>query len=293
MKLNKQKQQVLFYAMELMPYETARHFQCPWCGKQDGGFSVTRTESGVLFNCFHASCESSASGFIAAKFDGNNADLIEQPQKEKKPKTYQWDKRDLGPLERQFFKDNFNISESVLEQNGVQFSDELNRVLFPVLTQEGYDIGLNARFYEELSDEFVDSANASKYSSKSILYIENREAPLLHWPKHRPETFDQQGDHIYVLVEDQVSAMRLGSYMDTCALLGTNLPEDSLKPFVGATAVVCLDGDAYSKSLKIKNKYGFFLKRCIVIDVGDTDIKDMNEDCFISLIEDINEQITR
>lgn len=90
-----------------------------------------------------------------------------------------------------------------------------------------------------------------------------------------------------VLVEDQVSAAKLGQYVTTVALMGTNL-NDTLTGYLSGSGIkhlyIALDADALSTAVSIANKVGVYFDSCSVICLT-KDIKDTSHPEILALWE--------
>lgn len=84
-----------------------------------------------------------------------------------------------------------------------------------------------------------------------------------------------------LIVEDQVSAMRMAPYMHTVALLGTHISQekvDEMKAGDYKHIVLCLDNDATGEAIKLALKWQSQIPICIRGLMKD--IKDMDDETF-------------
>ena len=93
-----------------------------------------------------------------------------------------------------------------------------------------------------------------------------------------------------VLVEDQVSAIKLAPYVDAVALLGTHLSEakaDEIKAQGYKQIFLSLDRDAVQEAIKLQIKWRTKIPNLYVLGIGQ-DIKDMPAKEFESYLESLH-----
>lgn len=92
------------------------------------------------------------------------------------------------------------------------------------------------------------------------------------------------------MVEDQVSAKKVGRYAPCVALLGAWLSDAAIEELmeITDTLIIALDPDAYVHSLKFKQKYSLAFKNFIVKKLS-KDPKDMTDEELIKEFGECNE----
>lgn len=215
---------------------------CPKCnGGQSNESSLTlnRTPEGTAFICYRASC--GIRGFIPAR----GTALLTQEQRRPKERACNPFPADESPLPDAVIDVLLSkfpcLTEDTLSNEGVMFSMQRNRVLYPAFDCRGYRYAVQARAYPEVYK--------GEITRKAIMYFENRNVPVMHFPMAwRPEDYT-------ILVEDQVSAMILcTSSLNSVSLMGTSIsPEDinHLNNLGVRKVIVALDNDAVQKGIKI------------------------------------------
>ena len=149
-------------------------------------------------------------------------------------------------------------------------------VIYKLFSVQGREIGIQTRFYEELS--------SNKYAkSKSQIYYHAEDALHAHFPKSDLAQSTFEGKPLYVIVEDVVSATRLSPYVTTIALLGTSVSAALTAFLVGANVVWALDGDATSTSIKYSKQLALVLNKSLVVPLA-KDPKDMTPKEVVSNI---------
>jgi hypothetical protein len=223
--------------------------ECPKCGggrQRESSFSVTRDESGtrLLYICFRAKCSFSGAVFCGV----DDVARGEQPARPAPPKNR---RRLQGAVEavptvvREYLQSRYRIREELVGTYGLQWnpSERLaggGRLLIPILRYDGTRAGWIARRVDDRDEP------------KSLTYLEEGvEKAGLSWFR---TVYGDTGT--VLLVEDSFSAMRCAKYVDSVALLGTNLNLERFEeirsavysPF--AKFVMALDQDAAAKAAK-------------------------------------------
>lgn len=92
-----------------------------------------------------------------------------------------------------------------------------------------------------------------------------------------------------VLVEDQVSAIKLAPYVDACALLGTHISDakaDEIKAQKYKQIFLSLDADAIDTAIKLQLKWRVKIPNLYILGIGQ-DIKDMSPEAFEEYLNSI------
>ena len=203
------------------------------------------------------------------------------------PKTYEGDHTALTTPQRRWLIQKFPwLSLAAIRINQFMFSEKYQELLIPLYHPcLRVQVGTLLRFYEQMPKTTTDTAQIAK--QKSYTYWEQAAAENYSARVCMPlSSLKLAVAPIRVaVVEDYMSAVRLGQYMPTIPLLGTNLNIGVLTCLSGNDTVFCLDGDATAKSVALTQKYGLLFRSAMTIDLGDgADIKDMGDEEFSSFL---------
>ena len=279
MDINKIHRQLALDALDLLVGETTRKIPCPFCGKAEGGFVVTRIDEGLLYNCFHAKCDG-GHGIIAS----NNHGSVSPPAKPKERPKFTDETIDLSVTQMAKLFEKYHIHKSVISGERWSWCPERHRVVMPIFNEQRKKIGVTLRWFNELSDVIPFDVQ-----QKNMTYWEDEESPHIHFPLvEKSRCFDSQGTPIYVIVEDIPSAISVQVMGVPCiALLGTNIPKQSLSWFYGKNVIFALDPDATAVALRYQKQYNILFKSCRVLHLS-KDPKDMmGEEIIQEIIQNI------
>lgn len=263
---------------ELEVGETTRSVQCPFCLKQNGDFAVTRTEDGLLYKCFRVACDSR--GFIPSnlgewvsysrEFLPFNSSIV------RKTEEYPYESHIINLDENQilYLQNKFELTNEEIILNKIKWCDKTERIIYPILSQNGNTKGYVSRYYKELSGKKYDGV-------KSRTYWINRSNNYYNVSFPYRREYDVK--NIFILVEDIVSSIRMARYEQSIALLSNSIPTNAMSLLSGKDVIIVLDNDAISHALKIKHRYSLFFKSCRVIPI-DKDPKDMSDDELVKKI---------
>lgn len=261
---------ILEEASSLEPGASRGGLLCPKClgGRtKERSFGVTRERFGVLYNCHRASC--SFRGFVATAAWASDYQPPEKVRTKRKPYT-----KPMVPLceeEYEFFRDKFELTKEQIDWAGWKSGPEDGRILMPVRNSNGYDIGLTARSYDP---------NANK---KSIAYPDGTDDVWMAY------YLANQGDTV-VLVEDQVSALKLSQFVPAIALLGTNFNDDKAVDVASSFSNVLAwpDADALDKGFSWVKKYKLMFRNFVVHTGSKTDPKDTRLEDIYNILYNYN-----
>lgn len=176
---------------------------CPACHGGRGNeksLSIYRKEAGVFYKCWRDSC--SMVGFFPLHHRPQPASGY-VTRKEKPPRVFTNQTEELSNEQIDFFFSNFGLSFSDLLYNGIVYSPDDERMVFPCYSVFGKRHGEVLRSYTGAKPKTLNYGNPA-YS---------------YYPSTREE-----GDRKFVvLVEDCVSAIKMAHFAPSMALLGTNL----------------------------------------------------------------------
>lgn len=233
--------------------ETANGQLCPFCGAEDDKqLSVTRTEAGLLYICFRASC--GKSGLVASS--GGN--FTRRTGSKFSPKYYKYPTTELSPEQKQFFYDSWGIEERELVDNRFVYNQTKNTFAYPIFDSGGDQFGIVDRSY-----------NGRK--PKAISYFE-KDREKLHFPRT-----EQTGDTC-VIVEDHLSAIKVARHSPSVALLGCSWgnKEQKLLSYMYSRIILALDPKTEQQALRLRRKFSLDYKS-FDIRILDKDPKDMTD----------------
>lgn len=245
--------------------------QCVVCGRDT--LSLKRVETGVLYNCFRASCPTT--GFVPSI----GSELVKSKRKHNKPKSKPYTRETVNLPKHviKFMMVRFGLDFETLHDEGWKWNDETQRVIMPIRNARRAELGHNARYWGEL-----DAVGLGAVGPKSITYWNQFDCVKYHMPLRC-----NRGGTL-TLVEDQPSAVRLAQDTDTVALLGTHAEPAVMEELCRmnySRIVLALDADATLKAIKIRKQYSLFFNRFDVVPLSGPDIKDMTADEYNTFLE--------
>lgn len=233
----------------------------PMYWKPNRSCSITRTNLGILYNCYRASCQR-GHGFIPTVYvDSSETKKVSKP----KIRTYPCSTRELTDEEQEYLTKKFEFSAETIKDAGIIYSPERSSYIFPIRTWNGYNVGVVDRDFHNQRD------------LKAITYWFNDVPKLYFTPV--------QGDTV-IIVEDIPSAIKVSKFVPAIALMGTSLGDKEvnlIRKFY-SKIIIALDNDAISKAVSLTRKYGFYFKTCTLLPLL-KDIKDMKYEDIKNLIQ--------
>ena len=226
---------------DLMEYQKIR-INCPSCGGIKT-FTATRTDGIVLYNCYKAGCNvSGKKRMLSSSRYIREKSIILPSQKKQEFKIPDHFSVYLPKKMTRYCNENNINTDKVQLYHDVK----LDRAVFPI-----FDVKINEGSLPTITPKIVDAIgrSLSKYGAKWHRYS-NSGLPFIC----------VEGETCYV-VEDSASAVAVSQHGIGLALLGTNLSNEVLDivikyPYV----IVCLDKDASSKAIRMKNRIAQFTR---------------------------------
>jgi hypothetical protein len=268
-------------ALHLSPGETKAGLMCPRCrgGKSsERTMSLTRQENGVVLYCCHRAKCTLQGGFTLLQLSGPSEEYKSRRDEDSpnllKPR-YKEPALDLVKIEGdnlEFLKNKFHLTESEILRAEWKWDKTSNRLHMPM---QGIwrAIGYVLRSFDRTVKPKVLNVQTSTWCQAYSVY-------------RTPGRFI---GHKYLIVEDQISALRASYKINSLALLGTNLGEDLVTRLKGVDltdAVICLDADAFQKALKLQKDLSVLFKSLIVVKPP-KDLKNMDRDELDTFLNDI------
>lgn len=274
MRYNQYKYEVEQEFSDLKEGESRSGQVCPACNggaSKEGSFSVSRSRGVLLYNCFRATC----------KFGG--AIILSSAASRAVPgasRTPKFSHVPTAPLDEETIKllaQKYSLTRDSMELAGIRrvVADTgyySGRICFPIYGPDLRQRGACYRSYTGGTPKTLTSLNTSDSIAMSW-YIRKRKSPIL------------------VIVEDQVSAIRLSSFYDSVALLSTNLSPAKIKE-IGEKdykkVVLCLDNDATALAVKLTVTLRSKIKNLQMVGLA-KDVKDMNQEEFDTLLKNLED----
>lgn len=241
------------------------------CPKCDGGrskertFSIRRNAGYLSWICWRASCHFRGRNQVGTASELiNNREPYIPPKKQSPPCVV----KDIPHEARRLLEDRYGITEEHVNLGRLQWTndwsreDEAGRLYAPVFSWLGVRVGFQAR-----------SLTGSK--PKALSFTQDSDMAWYH---------NDRSDTV-VIVEDQLSAIRLGKYVTSVALLGTYINPSRIHELLSSKAFrycLWLDKDAFEQSVLYAIKYKHLVK--LEVTKLNKDVKDLNEQELIQLL---------
>lgn len=230
---------------------------CPFCEGLAPTFTITRTELGLLYNCYRASC--GEKGFISSipgtteveKEKKNNKKFVARPftkPLESLPENvYEW------------FQEKYEISPEECDRNGFKYEPKYDRIYMPVFDYADREFG-----------GITKARSPSPDAPKTLTYFTEQTSGLHYVRGARERTGP------IALSEDIFSGIKLAHYCRSVCLLGTTINPVRISELMRQTdtLILVLDPDAVDKALKYKKKYSLYFSRNFYVVLLSNDPKD-------------------
>jgi hypothetical protein len=269
--ISQMNDEVRLLGLGLETDETLPNTVCPVCGgghDKEKSFSVTRIDSGYVYNCFRATCH--VSGFTPEKSHAPNPRTTtksmggtSKPEKigGKAAKRNPFHFSTLNPTaeQTQFLVDKFHFTEDEWRDVGIRYCAETQSYIVPIYNIHGFKVGNIDRSYNGRNPKTINHWNVVERTN-------------LYWPRHQESV-----DKPLVVVEDFASAIKVGRFRQSVAILGSHFGDKEAQEMrsVSDILVIALDPDANAQAFKLRDKYKLLFNKVIVMAL-DKDPKDMN-----------------
>lgn len=244
---------------EVLDIGESVRLNCPKCAENT--FTITRSDQGVLYNCYRNSCD--CAGFVG--IDKIARERMGMPKK--KQRIVRFYKDAIHPLtneQREYLINRFSIEHQDITIFGIRYAPDVERFVLPIFNLWGYERGMDLHRWQGTH-------------KKSIVYAHDPCGAMSSW-HGRNWTIK----HTVVVVEDIMSAIRCSRLANTTglALLGTGLGPDKLQEIMDAEpfqVIVALDADATKAAYDMvwDNKLLFRRIRNVTLK---RDLKDARDD---------------
>lgn len=250
--------------------ETRSGQVCPACQgghSKEASLSVSRRDGVLLFNCHRSSC-----GFAGR----SGAVTTAKPDSTKRRSKDYIPTAPLNAATVKFLASKFRVPESSLRLAELAWTGDGadrngRRISYPIFGPDSKKRGENYRSYQG-------------GVPKSLIHLGTEDAVASCWYKFR------RASKTLVIVEDQMSAIKLAPYVHTLALLGTNLSEAKINeipksgPEKYDNIYLCFDNDATSTAVKTQLDWVEVLPNMRILGLQ-KDIKDMTDEEFTVFLE--------
>lgn len=251
--------------------EGLSYMDCPACGRPKKLILIPLDEGGTLYHCLRSSCDTWGSvGNVAPRVSSGPTEEVQR----RLISPHYGDVIDFhqGARDPKWFKRTFHLDKEEVEELVEGYLKKEGRHVFPIRDEVRKEVGYVARGYF--------------HNRKALVRPFEPYGSLLAWYGHTRLYNTNAYSKLLILLEDQVSAVRLSRYFPTVALLGTNLSYSSIlllnKVWKGQIMVM-LDADATKEGLQMARRipngrsWSLFGK----------DVKDMDNSEFAMLVHNL------
>lgn len=255
---------VLIDYVDLREGESKSGQLCPACnGGQSGesSLSVSRIGDSLRWNCHRSSCAFRGVSDLSSAYGGSSTG-----NQTSKPASY-IPTTPIDTATAKFLATAFGLTREVVDFAGLRWTGEdgghyARRIAFPIYGPDTRQRGQSYRSFEGAKP-------------KAIIKLRSEDDIAACWYKYR------RASKTLVIVEDQLSALRMCPHVHSLALLGTNLNEskvEEIKVEKFEHVILSLDNDATKEAIKLQLKWREALPMCV--HGLHKDIKNMNESEF-------------
>jgi len=273
MRYNQHKLDVELEHSSLREGESRSGVLCPACNggpTKEGSFSVSRSRGTLLYCCHRASCK-----FNGAIILTSAASRATRGSETPRSRTY-IPSTQLDEEHVELLVEKFGLTRESIEFAGLRWIEAnagiySRRVCMPIYGPNLRERGASYRSYEG-------------GNPKSLIRFHDNDAIALAW------YISKRRSKAVVLVEDQISAIKLSPYYDSAALLSTNLSMAKVKEIRERKyekVFLCLDNDATSVAVQLAVSLKYKLPGLRIIGLA-KDVKDYNPEELTAFLEKLN-----
>lgn len=257
---------------DLRDGETKAGELCPACeggDTKEKSLSVSRREGFLLWNCHRASCPFGGRSRLSSTGREDGAILTPPRQFSYIPTT------PLNQATVGFLAARYGIPSEDFRLAGCGWTGESaghygRRISFPIFGPDSRKRGENYRSYEE------------GVKPKALIKLRDTDVVAQSWYKWKRKSPD------LILVEDQVSAIKMAKHMHAISLMGTNLSEAKVLEIMYNGdydhVYIALDADATHEAIKTQLRWRERMPNLRVLGLP-LDIKDMDDKEFKNFLE--------
>lgn len=262
--------EIRLLALGLGQDETLPNDICPKCGggyDKEKSFSISRIDSGLLYNCFRATCHFGGLIPETSRRVSNNSTMSnntikhaptggDEPKrtgghKRNKRNPFPYSTVNLSAENHAFLSNKFGFTKEEFDNAHIRWCPDTQSFIIPIFDVHGFKVGVIDR----------------SWSGRTIKAINHWNTPAdkrtnLYWPN---PVEDVSGP--LVVVEDFASAIKVARYRPAVAILGSSFGEKEAVQMreVTDTVVFALDNDATGQAIKLRDKYKLLFNKIIVM----------------------------
>lgn len=252
---------VLIEYVDLRDGETKSGQRCPACDggqSRENSLSVSRIGNSLRWNCHRSSCAFRGVSDLTATYGGASSDS------ETRHVTSYVPSSPINTATAKFLATTYGLSREAIDFAGLRWTGDdgghyARRIAFPIYGPDSRQRGQSYRSFQGATP-------------KAIIKLRTPDDIAQCWYKYR------RASKTLVIVEDQLSAIRLCPHVHALALLGTNLNEAKvaeIKQEKFEHVILSLDNDATKEAIKLQLKWRESLPICV--HGLAKDVKNMNE----------------
>ncbi len=262
-----------------------RRFSHSECNDTRDRLYVKRTAKGWLFHCHN--CAGNCSGFCYSnskslspsrtlkRYEETKQGSIEEKQAQEQiynSVSLPYDFTTEIPYKGVIWLDKYNISEQLIIKYNLGYSKILDRLILPVYNDAKEVIfwqGRNLGIIDKYNPKYKNCRIPGKTVYLDTAIIDNSYTNLTE----------------IIIVEDILSAMKIGEYRRTIALLGSYISDstlDTLKEF--SYIKIWLDADKYLTAVKYATRIRQVLNKIVTVIYSIKDPKEYSESALLSYL---------
>jgi len=164
----------------------------------------------------------------------------------------------------------YGITDEEIKQFNICYSERYKRLILPVYNKNGL-IYWQGRNLGKVSKENPKYLNIRQSGAKNVYFKAYRHNHI-------------QSD-ILVIVEDILSAIKVGRHFNSLALLGSYFPLDILKEFSDyAKIIIYLDSDKWKESIKAAKRFNQLTGKQFIVKYHEKDPKELSDEELINFL---------
>lgn len=269
---------------------------CPKCGTKAGNFSITRTQEGLLYHCFRASC--GLSGIISSRHAHNEEHRGKEKIKIEKKRDYIYS-LDIEPCRKckdvtQYMENKYNIKPGYLDDFGCGYCSGTGDFVVPI---RGYDVFqvscIMGYWFKDLQYILTGKLPSHKRTKTKLYWVSESQKSKLYAP------YTLRCGIPTIIVEDPLSAIRLVTHMGTdyniVALLGSHMNQEQAQVLAQYSSILylMLDPDTWESGAIYKPMDNFklmFDKIMPILSLADP--KDLSDEDIKGLKSTLSGELT-
>ena len=135
------------------------------------------------------------------------------------------------PVQAKLWLKKYDITDEEIEMFGIGWSERYSRLILPVYSKDGKLLYYQGRTFKPITKDNPKYMNIRQSGVRNIFFTRER------------------GDDKLCVVEDILSAIKVGRYVSSLALLGSYFPKE-IYPLYRSSNYIWLDSDKYTTAIK-------------------------------------------